>query len=414
MSVGTDGSRPSPPESVDTLVSRFDPSAFDLPRRGARIRLALPGRGDWDVLVNRHGARLEPPVQDGEADALVSADEATWDRVAADLEGGMDAFRARRLSVRHNLNLGIGFLAASSGSTEPGRLEIRHVRTRAGAISTFQAGVGSPVIAVHGLGGTKASFLPTIAALARSRRVIAMDLPGFGDSAKPLGAAYDAPFFARSVIALMDALEIRQADLVGNSMGGRVVIETGLRAPGRARRLALLSPSLAWLRDRRWAPLVRILRPELGLLQATPRTLVDRLVRRAIPGADDGWVAAGVDEFMRAYLTPRGRAAFYAAARSIYLEEPHGPEGFWTRLATLAPESLFVWGRQDGLVPIAFARHVQRALPTARHVELDCGHVPQLERPRETHAAIADFLDGSESTDASNRVASVGGRRRAR
>ncbi len=303
----------------------------------------------------------------------------------------MDAFRARRLSVRRNLNLGIGFLAASSGSTEPGRLEIRHVRTRDGAISTFQAGIGDPLIAVHGLGGTKASFLPTIAALARSRRVIAMDLPGFGDSAKPLGAAYDAPFFVRSVIALMDALEIRRADLVGNSMGGRVVIEAGLRAPERARRLALLSPSLAWLRDRRWAPLVRILRPELGLLQATPRALVDRLVRRAIPGADDGWVAAGVDEFMRAYLTPRGRAAFYAAARSIYLEEPHGPEGFWTRLATLAPESLFVWGRQDGVVPIGFARHVERTLPGARHVELDCGHVPQLERPRETHAAIADL-----------------------
>ena len=414
MSAGTDGSRPVPPDSLETLVSRFDPSAFDLPRRGARIRLGVPGLGDWDVLVNRHGARLEPAPQDEEADALVSADEPTWDRVATDLEGGMDAFRARRLSVRHNLNLGIGFLAASSGSTEPGRLEIRHVRTRDGAISTFQAGIGDPLIAVHGLGGTKASFLPTIAALARSRRVIAMDLPGFGDSAKPLGAAYDAPFFVRSVIALMDALEIRRADLVGNSMGGRVVIEAGLRAPERARRLALLSPSLAWLRDRRWAPLVRILRPELGLLQATPRTLVDRLVRRAIPGADDGWVAAGVDEFMRAYLTPRGRAAFYAAARSIYLEEPHGPEGFWTRLATLAPESLFVWGRQDGVVPIGFARHVERTLPGARHVELDCGHVPQLERPRETHAAIADFLDATEPTAASNRVASVAGGRRAR
>jgi pimeloyl-ACP methyl ester carboxylesterase len=53
---------------------------------------------------------------------------------------------------------------------------------------------------------------------------------------------------------------------------------------------------------------------------------------------------------------------------------------------------MFVWGRRDTLVPIAFRRHVERTLPAARHVELDCGHVPQLESPRQTHAAIRDFL----------------------
>jgi pimeloyl-ACP methyl ester carboxylesterase len=53
---------------------------------------------------------------------------------------------------------------------------------------------------------------------------------------------------------------------------------------------------------------------------------------------------------------------------------------------------MFVWGKQDKLVPIAFMKHVEEKLPAARHVELDCGHVPQLERPRETHAAIRKFL----------------------
>jgi pimeloyl-ACP methyl ester carboxylesterase len=99
-----------------------------------------------------------------------------------------------------------------------------------------------------------------------------------------------------------------------------------------------------------------------------------------------------VDEFLRSYLSPRGRVAFYAAARNIYLEDPYGPRGFWTRLPALDRESLFVWGRHDPLVPIAFARHVRQALPGARHVELDCGHVPQLERPRATHDQIARFL----------------------
>jgi len=53
---------------------------------------------------------------------------------------------------------------------------------------------------------------------------------------------------------------------------------------------------------------------------------------------------------------------------------------------------MFVWGRRDTLVPLAFARHVADALPGARHLELDCGHVPQIERPQQTHTAVAEFL----------------------
>jgi pimeloyl-ACP methyl ester carboxylesterase len=54
--------------------------------------------------------------------------------------------------------------------------------------------------------------------------------------------------------------------------------------------------------------------------------------------------------------------------------------------------SLFAWGRHDTLVPIAFEAHVREALPQARHLELDCGHVPQLQAPAQTHAALLEFL----------------------
>jgi pimeloyl-ACP methyl ester carboxylesterase len=128
------------------------------------------------------------------------------------------------------------------------------------------------------------------------------------------------------------------------------------------------------------------------LVQLAPRPVVQALVQRLVPGADRGWAAAGVDEFLRAYLTPAGRAAFYAAARQIYLEAPHGKDGFWPRLGQLAPEALFVWGLRDTLVPIAFARHVAEALPQARQLKLDCGHVPQIERPKQTNKAITKFF----------------------
>jgi len=196
------------------------------------------------------------------------------------------------------------------------------------------------VLLVHGLGATKVSFLPTLNALADSHHPIAVDLPGFGDSAKPIGAAYDARYFASAMTALLDTLDLADADVVGNSMGGRVALEIGMRAPERVRRLALLAPSLAWRRPRRWAPYLRLIAPQLGLIQPAPRPIVEAIVHRVIPGSDQEWTAAGIDEFLRSYLTPRGRAAFYAAARNIYLEEPFGPDGFWTRLPSLSPPSL--------------------------------------------------------------------------
>ena len=81
--------------------------------------------------------------------------------------------------------------------------------------------------------------------------MIAVDLPGFGDSDKPLDRRLRRrPTSPRAVAELLDALEIERAHLVGNSMGGRVAIEIGLRQPERVERIVLLSPALAWLRDR--------------------------------------------------------------------------------------------------------------------------------------------------------------------
>jgi pimeloyl-ACP methyl ester carboxylesterase len=382
----------SPAAGIGALAERYDPDVVDLPGGRARVRLLSEGGRTWDAVLTRRRLTLEPPKDGAEPDATLAADPATWRRIAADLRGGMDAFRAGRLRIRGSLHFGVGFLAATSGATEAGRLTFESVRTRrSGRLSILSAGAGDPVICVHGLGGTKASFLPTVAALADSHRVIAMDLPGFGESDKPIAAPYDARFFARAVFGLMDALGIETAHVVGNSMGGRVAIEAGLMDDERVRSLVLLSPALAWLRDRRWLPLVRVLRPELGLLQLAPRPIVEGVVRRMV-GVQGGWADAGVDEFLRAYLTARGRAAFYAAARNIYLDEPHGEQGFWTRMAGLAPRSLFVWGRNDTLVPIAFMKHVEQCLPAASHLELGCGHVPQLEAPAETHRAMKDFF----------------------
>ena len=369
--------------AVRTMAGRYDPSVAD-PPLAARIRL-VSGEEAHDVVLDGDGA--EVVEADGRRhDAIISGSGAAWRRAAQEPGGGLGQLRRGGLRMRQNLHVAVGFLAATSGDTRPERLRLHEYETPFGPISAAEAGSGPPLLAVHGLGGTKASFLPTIGALAGAYRVIAVDLPGFGDSVKPLRAPFDAPYFARAMTAVLDAAGLDSAHVVGNSMGGRIAIEMALAHGERVDRLVLLSPALAWLRPRRWAPIVRLLRPELSLVPMP----VEPIVRRIVPR--DGWAAAGVDEFLRAYTTSRGRHAFNAVARNIYLDEPHGEHGLWERLGGMTHESLFVWGRKDTLVPIGFMRHVERTFPKARHVELDCGHVPQVERPRETHEAMREFL----------------------
>lgn len=376
--------------SLRKLADRYDPLVFPEPGPHARVGVIAEDQGEWQVLLERGGARIR--TANGRPDAVITASGATWKQLAAKEPSGIEDYLTGRLSVRRNLHLGVGFLAATSGARGPARMRFRSITARRLRLSILEAGDGPPVLAVHGLGATKGSFLPTVAALSDRFRMIAFDLPGFGDSDKPIGAAYDPPFFAAACIDLLDALELERVHLVGNSLGGRIALEIALHYPDRVNRIALLAPSLAWRKARHLVPLVRLTRPELGLVQLAPRPLVEGIVRRAIPGAEQGWAAAGVDEFLRAYLTPAGRAAFYAAARHIYLDEPDGRDGFWPRLTTLRPPALFIWGRRDRLVPLAFARHVATALPHAHQLELDCGHVPQIERPGQTNGVLHSFF----------------------
>ena len=143
-------------------------------------------------------------------------------------------------------------------------------------------------------------------------------------------------------------------------MGGRVALELGLSSPDRVGRLVLLMPAPAFIRYREFVRIARVLRPELALLPVpVSHRQVVRSIRRMfarpsrLPGA---WYDAAADEFLRVFSTPRGRIAFFSAARQIYLEEPYGERGFWDRLPSLSRPALFVWGARDRLAPAVFAR----------------------------------------------------------
>jgi len=360
------------------------------------VRLVDVGHS-WEVRCTTHGARVRKGITRRGPDVTIVTDSGTWLALREGRFSALDAFSRRALTARGNLDLGIAFEGMFRlPSGRPPLVRMHDVRAGRERISTLTMGDGPDVLLLHGLGGTKASLYETAAALSRDHRVHAIDLPGFGSSSKPLTAPYDARWYSSVVLDAMDALGIGRAHLVGNSMGGRIAIEAGLRAPERVSALGLLCPSVAFVR-RDFHQIVRLLRPELGLVpHRFTRGMVERQFWALFSDRDLVDPAVGevvVDEFQRIYGSAGARYAFLASARNIYLEPPYGRGGFYRRLAGLRPPALFVWTRGDRLVPAAFERHVRRALPGAEQIVLDsCGHVPQVERPEQTNGLLRRFF----------------------
>ena len=373
-------------------------AATPLPERiNATLVLRTHGEDAWTLRLRNGRPALAVGGDDG-ADTTITGDEVTLRRIAEGAESGVAAFLDGRITLRGNLALSLRMDGMWSRA-QPGPDHVRAGDVMAAGVRTFyvEAGSGPAVVLLHGLGATNASMLPTLRELARDHRVIAPDLPGFGDSGKPLRSLH-AGFYARWFAELCSALDLARPHVIGNSMGGRIAVEAGLRHPELVDRLVLLAPSPAFLKGRDWVRLVRLLRPELALVPLpVPHRSVVQGIRRMFsrPGRlADTWYDAAADEFLRVFSTPRGRISFFSAMRQIYLEEPHRkPGGFWSRLPDLERPALFIWGQRDRLVPARFAAHVERALPTATSVVLpDCGHVPHYELPERTHALVRRFL----------------------
>ncbi len=394
-----------------TLPERYLGASADF---DATYRIVLGDVGQsWEVRVTTHGARVRKGGTRRTPDVTIGTDAATWLALRQGDLSGIEAYSQRLLYARGDLDLAVGFEGLFRlPNGRPPLLRIHDIHLPGRRVSTLTMGDGPDVLLIHGLGATKSSFFDTAAALTRAGyRVHALDLPGFGSSSKPLAGPYSARWFADSVADVMDALGIESAHLVGNSMGGRVAIEVGLRAPERVKAVALLCPAVAFVR-RDWHPLVRVLRPELGLL---PHNISRRAVAAQFwslfadrDQVDPAVADVVVDAFRHIYATKGARLAFLTAARNIYLERPFGRGGFYPRLADLDAPALFVWGTHDKLVPPGLRHHVANWLPTARQVVLeDCGHVPQVERPDQTIALLQDFFAKADVRFARRRLRAV-------
>jgi pimeloyl-ACP methyl ester carboxylesterase len=383
---------------LEDLPARWRGAAAPIMTTRYRVRV---GRTARDVVVSRDGCRVER--SNGQLpDAEIVTDVGTWREIDQGRLSGIEAFAQRRLSVRGSIERSLHFEPLFERPDAGGmRYEIEMVSTGKARISTLFAGPsdGQPLVLLHGLGATKSSWLPIVPALAKRYRVIAIDLPGFGASSKPMGA-YNAAWFSKHVVALMDRLGHERVLLAGNSMGGRISMEMAMLEPDRIAAIACLCPAAAFsYRPLVWA--ARIARPEFGVLAARlPRSRVLEGLRElfAVPGrVEDSWYEAAVDDFLQVWRNPRARMAFFASLRHIYIEEPYGDAGFWGRLAALEPPALYVYGRRDTLITSRFAQKVRATVPAATvNVWNDCGHVPQIEHPERTVKKLLEFYATAE------------------
>lgn len=256
----------------------------------------------------------------------------------------------------------------------------------------IEAGSGTPVVLLHGLGGDGSRWGPNIGELAKDFHVFALDQIGFGQSDKPL-ANYHTGMLAEFLVDFLNAVNVQKASLVGNSMGASVALYTAVHYPARVSAIVLAdgggfrsaaAPAAA-------APSAEALRRR-ALQNSTTRDETREFFR--ILFHNKGLVT---DKMVDEQLAMRLRSAF-----TISKIQEAGDRGSLSEdevRAVKAP-TLVVWGKYDELANPAGADRLERTISGAKKVIIDdCGHMPQLEKADEFNRIVREFLQARAATD---------------
>lgn len=282
----------------------------------------------------------------------------------------------------------------------PEELRGRFVTIGSHRIHVVDRGSGEAVVLLHGFGGWVWTFRGCIAPLAAHRRVVAVDLLGFGLSDKPADADYSLTAEARLVLAVLDSLGIARADIVGHSYGGGVAAAMGLLAPARVRSVTMansitlkygrFSVADGMLRSVLRSPVLRA--PALWL--AAPRDAdFAQIIHEgyAHPGRAGPEVLAG---FLYPYHLPGARKALPAMALTAGAGQ-NSPLVFPQRLTV----PVFVlWGREDPWFTWGRGYQLAARIPgSCFAIVPDAGHLLFDEAPASCVRLLNGFLDGLDA-----------------
>ncbi len=279
------------------------------------------------------------------------------------------------------------------------KLETQSIVVGKRQIQVSQAGQGTPLLMLHG-GGPGASglsnYVRNVDALASRFRVIVPDMPGYGASSKGLDQKDVFGDLSRTMLGLLDAMSIKQAHIVGNSLGGACAIRMALDAPDRVGRLVLMGPGgigatrapptkglrklIGYYKGE--PPSVAKLREFLNYLVYDPSVLSDELV--------DGRFRASIDPEVVASPPLQGPKSLAAALRMDFTRDK--------RLAAMNHPTLVLWGVEDKVNRPSGGRDLVRRIPNGDLFEFSkTGHWVQWERFEEFNAITEAFLLAEKS-----------------
>lgn len=251
-----------------------------------------------------------------------------------------------------------------------------------------------PVVLLHGTGASLHTWEGWVAALKSQRRVITLDLPGFGLTGPFAGAYpehdYSGDAYARFVVDVLDNLKLQRVVLGGNSLGGEIAWRTAWLRPERVHSLVLVD-ALGPPFTPESVPLGFVAARVPGLRWVTEIVLPRAMVAQGLAsvyGDPSRITAELVDRYFELTLRDGNRRALGLVVRSLQ------PGRDAERIATLKLPTLILWGGRDRLIPPAVGAAFEAQIEGSQRVVFpELGHVPQEEDPARTVLPVKAFLD---------------------
>jgi pimeloyl-ACP methyl ester carboxylesterase len=252
----------------------------------------------------------------------------------------------------------------SSPALEPFDITLRDLRVRYVEGGPRDA---PAVVLLHGLGRDHAQWWQLASALSAFRRVVALDLPGFGAS-EPLRGATTWEALTDAVLDVVAGLELGRATWIGHSVGGAAAIVAAADRPEFVERVVLVTP----------------------VCYRLPLAFEDRAVQAPVVGRSVGRRLFGARVLGRHVGSTPPAASLGLTFR--LLEASVAPSTIEARVSRVRAPALVLWGREDPVSPWTHGTRLARELANARLEILDCGHFPESERASHVEALVRDFL----------------------
>ena len=242
------------------------------------------------------------------------------------------------------------------------------------------AGTDKPIVLIHGLGARASDWSVMIPTLAKAGyHVYALDLLGYGRSAKPKNGNFSLTGEETVVMGFVNALHLQQADVAGWSMGGWIAMKVALDHPDRVRRLLLFDS----------AGLYMPVHFPLSLFNPSTPEQLDALIDIIEP---EHHIIHIPDFAVEGLLRDKQRTAWIVNDSLASMLDGHEILDF--RVHKLRMPVLLVWGTEDKLTPLSTATHLHELVPQSVLVELaGCGHLAAAECAHQAIPATIDFLD---------------------